>query len=74
VLLTFDHVLDDPIGKLVVDEHFGNHRSVKMIRGLGARDDGTELKMIVVVQQILDQERLSGVSLANHYNNFVVIN
>jgi hypothetical protein len=71
-LLTFENIGDDEGGILLVDEHGWHHLAVELVGTFRTGDHRAAGQALVVPEQILHKERLTGLALADEHHHLVV--
>ena len=56
-----------------MDKHRGDNFAVEQVGALCSRNDGSTGKALIMPQQVLDQERFTGLALPDENNDLVVL-
>ena len=72
-LLALEHIRDNHRIVFLVDEHLGYEFSVELIRTLRAGNHRSTWEALVMPEEVLDQERLAGLTLPNQNHDLVVL-
>ena len=71
--LAFEHIGDDQRIILLVDEHLRHELSVELIRPLRAGNNSPTREALIVPEQVLHQEGLTGFTFSDENHDFIVL-